>query len=277
MKKIMVWGSCVSRDIFNLVQDRYAVAQYIQWNPVKCFIGEALALPDEIFACAGSNWAARMLRLSCRKEVPAALREKAGEYLLIDLVDERFRLVRVRYGGKDTFLPLSQGVERLLESWKGAEETEIIPRAGISEAHYDACFDAAARLLTELYGEEKIIINEFFLLPEYVDDSLRICRYSGEEEISRTNAYLKMLYGKLEARLPKAPVIRMPSDVFGEPHHIWGLAPSHAQASFYEYALGCIDIICKESKFSALEQRYAVACRNNLLQRRILESMQERG
>lgn len=271
--KIVIWGSCVSRDIFNLVQDRYSILLNIQRNSLKCFSGDALELPEEVFHCAGSSWNAKMLQFNCWKMVPQSLREKRGDLLLIDLVDDRFRLVRIRYKGKEILLPYYQSVQKLLENWKDAAETEIIPLSQVTEAQCTLWVKNAAQMVREIYGEEQIIIHEFYLMHQYLDDELKICDYPGRAENERINAHLRMLYGMLEAQLPNARVIRMPAETMGEPHHIWGLASSHAQISYYQYALSCIDIICGADKFSTLEQRLAIASRENVLRKKVLQML----
>ncbi len=46
LKTVTILGSCVSRDVFNLRQDRYSVVLNIQRNSIKTLCGKWLECPN---------------------------------------------------------------------------------------------------------------------------------------------------------------------------------------------------------------------------------------
>lgn len=277
---VTILGSCVSRDVFNLRQDRYSVVLNIQRNSIKTLYGNALDFPEEVYNCAGNGWNARMLKYNAQKEIPGILAEKPSDYIVIDLVEDRFNIASFAYNGKDIMMPHYLGFQKFVESLTDGdgntpfENFKSIPPESLGEDFLNDCIEKAATLLTKIYRQEQIIINEFMLLERYADNDLKLCEYPNRPGIGKMNAHLRTMYEKLEKALPRAHVIKMPQNTLGDPNHLWGLAYSHAEKSFYEYVLSCIDIITRADHFSTLEKMYAMQSRENLLRLRTIERIE---
>lgn len=280
LKSVTIWGSCVSRDIFNQRQDRYSVYLNIQRNSVKTIYGNALDLDERMYDCAGNGWNARMLKYNAEKSVPSILSQKPTDYILIDLVDDRFNLASFLYKGKQIYIPYYLGFEKLVDFLK-TQENEFpfenlvsLSLDKLSESFLDEGIARAAELLKKIYRQDQIIINEFYLLSRYVDAELNLCEYPNQAGIGKMNAHLHVMYEKLEKALPEARIIRMPEHTLGEPNHLWGLASTHAEKSYYAYVLDCMDVLCGFSMFNTTDKMCAVQSRENLLRLRMLEKVQ---
>lgn len=263
MKNITSLGSCVSRDVFNLVQDRYKVLLNIQRNPIKTMFGEPLKLDGYAYNRAGEGgWISRMIKYNCEKLIPAVLSENPTDYIIIDLVAERTPVGMYEYQSKHYLLPLFPVFLKLAENVPELKHIKKIMVSEISEEELDDCIGKFVQMLLQIYKQQQIVIHRFLPVKQYVDENMKLCDFTNPW-YDAENLHMNTMYDKLEKLLPEAHVIKMPDCVFGDKFNRWGARFTHLYETYYKYVLDCMDIICGFSMQYTLEQRYQVECRRN--------------
>lgn len=265
IRTVTILGSCVSRDVFNLLQDRYTVALNIQRNPIKTMFGEAFSFDESIYNSTGlGGWQTRMLKYSCEKLVPEILKENPSDYILIDLYDDKSPINVYEYKGNNYSMPQNVCTLKLAEIVPELKLVKKIMVSEISEEELNDCLGKFVRMLLQIYKQKQVVIHRFIPVKQYVDENMRLCEFTNpwyDKEIFHMNT----MYEKLEKLLPEANIIKMPDYAFGDIYHRWGVQNAHLYETYYKYVLDCMDIICGLSTQYTLEQRYQVECRRNKL------------
>jgi hypothetical protein len=90
---IAIFGSCVTRDLFEHPRLRPALSVYGARSSVISVVAPPVAI-DEQHVVLSSQWQRRCVLADFRKTFFASLAEAAPDWLVIDLIDERFDLLR---------------------------------------------------------------------------------------------------------------------------------------------------------------------------------------
>lgn len=96
MVKISIHGSCVSRDIFRFdSKNDFEVVNYIGRNSIISLSYPSVALPafEKIGNGQELNWDERMIYYDCKKIALDKIVTDGCDYLIIDLIDERFGIL----------------------------------------------------------------------------------------------------------------------------------------------------------------------------------------
>jgi hypothetical protein len=88
-----ILGSCVTRDIVRFVPDEFELASYHCRTSFPSLVSPPLDIGDDDLRC-DSSFGKRMIFADFRKTFFHALEDAAPHHLIIDLVDERYDLMR---------------------------------------------------------------------------------------------------------------------------------------------------------------------------------------
>ncbi|WP_162613480.1 DUF6270 domain-containing protein [Blautia sp. An46] len=233
---IDIHGSCVSRDVFR-DQDDIKVKTYIARNSI---MSTQYPLVREKFTDTSSNnspWEKRMLDIDFSKSLFKHLADNHGDYLMIDLIDEIFELIKVRtFDGKESAVTNSQVLKRSdYMKILGIKNIEIINTRNF---HFSKIIDAIknyCKNIIDIYGEEHIIINEAYPVEKMIDKDSNVKFFDEERRnnVKRNRYKLELYYALLEYEMPKAFVIKMPKDIYADENHRWGKATTHFEERFY--------------------------------------------
>ncbi len=94
IRNLLIYGSCVSRDIFNLEESRdFKLTDYYARSSMASLCSEAYE-NEEALSRIPSAFRRRMVACDFSKEILSA-KDKfaAADVILIDLIDERFDLI----------------------------------------------------------------------------------------------------------------------------------------------------------------------------------------
>lgn len=231
MKKIFVIGSCVSRDIFNAEgsKENFLVDGYIPRSSLASLLSSS-PFEDEYTANLSSDFQKRIVHADIVKLSEKKIQESHADYFLIDLIDERFNLIKT-----------NTGICTLSDELKGTGITKNMP-GSVIESGGDEFFDLWQKgwmkllyLFENKKSREKIILNKVFWAN---------CTKSGEkfnsigERIKNQNNFLGRMYEVIESDLNPRQVINFPSDVLlAADEHRWGRSPFHYCDEYYAFAL----------------------------------------
>ncbi|MGV2622802.1 UNVERIFIED_CONTAM: DUF6270 domain-containing protein [Halobacillus marinus] len=219
---ISILGSCVSRDSFKFANSNYELVDYYARSSIVSVYSAPLKIKMEEINLP-SNFQKRMVYYDLNKAFRTRSKAQA-EYLLIDLIDERFRLLKY----KNTFITRSN---EYLKAQIGLKTASVSP-AEVEEQWYEKaalfCEDVKQK-----YGAEKIILHKALWRYKYKNKNGEIVEFENKEDIIHNNELLNMRYSFLEDNIEGVSVIQL-TDYLSDESHIWGLSPFHYEDAYYE-------------------------------------------
>lgn len=244
MIKISIHGSCVSRDIFRFDKhEQFKVVNYIGRNSI--ISSSYPPVSSEVFNAVTDShklpWEERMIYFDYKKTALDKLVADECDYLVIDLIDERFGILESDKG----CLTYSQVLQRSshlgeLGSYKIRDVKEN------TDEFYDA-YKRYATFLREHFDVNRIIIHEAYPVLNYISNDNQLTLFDSDEigKSKRLCQKIRRGYELLYELLPEAKVLRMPPNTIAYENHAWGKAPVHYVDDYYIYMLSQIDDIAK--------------------------------
>ncbi|RJG40802.1 hypothetical protein D3Y55_26580 [Mesorhizobium sp. DCY119] len=177
----------------------------------------AQSLPLE-FTAKAHPWHHRMINADFQKTHEEMLAEMAGDFVLIDLIDERGGLIEYEPGHYVTY-------SEIMKMSNYARVTDRATIVGFTEAwapHWYGALPRFASILRKHIPEDKIIIHHAY--------------YADHSKIgTNANRHLERMYAEIQRLFPAAASIRASErNLQGDPDHRWGAAPYHYVPGYYE-------------------------------------------
>lgn len=222
--RIFILGSCVSRDAFEIPGHGFNLVGYIARTSLASAF-TARSAPRDIIQLAakiGSAFQRRMVEIDLRKRALSLISSASFDYLLIDLIDERFNLAR--FAGSNVqpeVFTLSRELAAVC-NWPGAQ---VVPG---TNQHLSAWKRGVGQLLRNM-PPERIIVNRAFWATTMSDGT----PLEKQSLIEQSNRTLEVMYDYLQ-RNHVGGVITYPEGIVADPSHKWGVAPFHYAPSMYE-------------------------------------------
>ena len=266
---LSIYGSCVSRDIFAIANNtKFDLKAYIARQSVISAV--APKLPEgKIPLQNDSPWRMRAVECDLQKNAFDILKQEKSDYLLIDLIDERFPLLPLfgsyvtasnefyestpeeydpsnENSGNERSFPLlfSRLGHRIAASEKYPPVKKIEKSIKKGKLYLGKrCVENALKefcvKLEEIYPTEQIILHCAIMLDQYRSKSGQLKTFPPHQLNSnrQINAILEVMYGRIQAYLPGMHVIQETNGMVADENHKWGLAPMHYQKEYYERVL----------------------------------------
>lgn len=222
---VFIYGSCVSRDPFSLVEGSPPVREYIARSPVASALGphpRSEDIADIDTAMIKSSFQRRMVEFDLTKRFKEILVNSPHDVLVIDFIDERIPQVVFDDGARVTY-----SVELRSSGYvQGRDRLQVFP----SEDHMRS-WKAAMLELLALIPSTKIVVNRVYWAKtdtagNYLDDV---------DGIGSANSALRRMYEWLE-KVPGLRFIDYPAGMFlADPDHQWGVSPFHFHQPLNEH------------------------------------------
>lgn len=254
MTKIDIFGSCVSRDIFN-VNEQFS-------NCLGCYISRASIVSlfykpvdlNQININLASSFQKRMAENDIYKTTFSKLRESNSRFLLVDFVETvRFRLAKI----KNTYVTCSPEFEN------GAKGQRFILNS-ISDDNTFICNDLSVYVdyfcneIKKIYEESNLILHKVRWSNKYIPriDSQNNVMCKGKNLINFSSEQIKInsIMNKRTVYLencflnnfPKAKILDLSElNLAADENHVCGLYPVHKEQRYYEEAAKILnEIIC---------------------------------
>lgn len=270
MKKVVITGCCVSRDLFNYDRMKnYEVQKFIQFNPISLQNAKGAGidiLSDFHKIIWKSNFIKRCAECALENSLIPSVLAPEGEILVLDLAEERIPKAIIDFQGKQVVVAKHAFYESIFG---------LMGKGDYRDAHIkDIRFNAmpwddvvsnyknfTCKMLSK-YKEENIVIIEIFMSGRFIDKDYSIVCYNeknsgfSQKYIADVNSYLEKCYQLLYTLLPKAKKIRIPKEILTTYYHRWGINPLHFTAETYEYLIKCMDILTGISYEDSCESLY---------------------
>jgi len=256
-----IMGICTSRDVFTLADDgKHPVKAYVRLS-VPSFIdgiGETeesskMTMDD---VNSSSNYFKRVKLDELNRSYRKRLDSSVSDWVLIDLRTLSYEYFEASYrGGKEYFMniALDAGITNE-EELVGLTERDVIlalEKRGLKDItvkkigfeDIEGLDEAIARTCDYIkgrYGRNVILleVHESGLVLE----SPTAVIPTTSKEAERRERLMSKYFPIFESRLG-CHVIRNPRFVIRDPLHIWGKNEVHYVQEFYDYAMGCLDVI----------------------------------
>ncbi|MET3809195.1 DUF6270 domain-containing protein [Arthrobacter sp. UYEF3] len=222
--KVFIWGSCVSRDPFELDSDIEIVDYRARSSLGSAFAARPLDWENQIdLGSLTSPFQRRMATADVIKSLAVDLRSAEFDALILDFIDERMSTVDF-CGSVVTDSPelaaAGLNVPATLKHEPWSENGWALRKAGIVS-------------LLEIVDPSRIIVNRvYWATTDDAGDAFAQARW-----IAKNNAFLRELYEIIEL-IPGIRFIDYPDEmlVAGSEHH-WGRQPYHYIAELNQYFL----------------------------------------
>ncbi|EWT07566.1 hypothetical protein N864_06385 [Intrasporangium chromatireducens Q5-1] len=253
---IAIWGSCVTRDIFEEVPSPEIRLRY---HARSSWVSQASPSGDEPVAVpTGTGFAERTVREDLTKAIVPQLVGQPPETVIFDLIDERFDLAMIRqraYSLNDYYGRL--GLEQAMRDRAGA----------VSEFRDDAREDLfagavatlAPTLLTVL-PRTKFVLHVAWYTARSADASYRFYS-SAPNHVAWCNERLAHHYAVLIDHFGDRLHLLEPDRatcLVSDPGHRWGLAHFHYVPEYYRQAAAQLSMI-RSGPLQAGRPRYPLA------------------
>jgi hypothetical protein len=233
-KRVFVYGSCATRDAFELVAHDHSLIGYVCRSSFgSAFAPRPFALSLEQLDPEGritSPFQARMVRTDLAKGLASQLRARGpGDTVVVDLIDERFPLIE--WQGTLATHSASLTAARALAHWP---ELRLIPPK--AEAHVDHWQQGLAEFarITHETGF-RVVLNAVLWAERDTQ---------GQDFpaalVEASNTHLRRLQAAFQAGVP-CQTISPPLDLLADPQHKWGRAAFHYALPVYRNFMAQLD------------------------------------
>lgn len=245
IKNLLIYGSCVSRDIFNLEESRdFKLTDYYARSSMASLCSEAYK-NDDALSRIPSAFRRRMVACDFSKEIISA-KDKflSADVILIDLIDERFDLISLPSGHlltnsnelAESALLKSDCVMEYATIKQGTTERRELWLQGMHKFF---------EFLKKINKLDQVIINKVFWSSKFeskTDTPFPVAH----SVIDKANQELSWMYEALRGALREEQFLNFsPSVLVADEHHRWGPSPFHYCKNYYREALA--QIITKTS------------------------------
>lgn len=258
--KILIFGSCVSRDIFNL-PNNYQLTNYYARSSFASIM-QPVFIDHAIAQRIKSSFQSKVVNADMKKIFLQELKEQNFDILFLDFIDERFNLLKIN----QTICTLSieavntgfldeyrkKGIIQDNNSWffkLHLDNTFItknpnkIIKSGNKEflKMWEHGWKEFIELMKEQNCLKKVILNKVYWAEETLSSQNFEPTYP-IQHILKMNKMLDHLYSIAERSLPPENVMSFSKELMvGADEHQWGISPFHYVSEYYESALSALD------------------------------------
>lgn len=264
MKKFALYGSCVTRDVFNFLDNEiYNPVVTVEFNPIRTLFGKKLNIPSSDIDI-DTKFTNRMISYNFSKEVIDILKSVESEYFIFDMTSERMPLQTWSYEGEATTVPVNWGTYCLGKELKNTQKYESLSisnwRMADIEREWQEEIQKFCQIILKKYDSSKIILLSLQQVDSILDretfctKSLTINRneftvgIDKRELREKQNRIIRQAEKYVLDNIPNCWVIKMPNNVIGNATHHFKEHPLHFHYLYYEYAADAIKLIAKERK-----------------------------
>lgn len=249
MIKINILGSNVSRDIFRYDKEKkFTIPIYIARSSICSNLQkQSWNVKDEDISLGSFVQREAVVR-DLNKSVLSDLKnEKSVNYLLVDFIDERFKIAKKedKYATYSNELKSSGFLKEGEFTFLDKVQNRIGPGYTFEGRDLDKYIRKFALELLKAYRPEQIVLHEAYMVNMYISKdgerktfSEPICR-----DVRNKNRMLNYMYGCLKKYIPGMHVMNLMLErkFMANEAHVWGLSPIHYEDDYYLEAINYLD------------------------------------
>lgn len=224
MREVTIYGSCVSRDIFNFPNEELQMRAYFARSSFISAASSPSQLPTRK-SMLTSPFQQRMLEQDITSRILPQLASLADQIILIDLIDERGGVLELEDGGFITDLSelRHSGWRKLVRSVRKHSLGE--------ETHLKLFREAINPVLDAAGGPKTVVVKTRFA--EFTDRGKPVPDYA-QASSSKWNELYEPYFSLLEET--GLQILDVPAELcIADTKHQWGVAPYHYIPEFYRW------------------------------------------
>lgn len=242
-----IFGNCVSRDILNPLTNRNKaeVLQYTGFvNPISVFSGKGEFEMKTEHLENGSNFGKRTFCQEWNKTSIDYFTKRQADYAIIDFIGARLNVLKKDNHLISCFNTYYQNKTDLEEKY-GLDKYQKIKFSEISIDELIQNVDKFCRVVLNYYPLNKIIINEYYGVEEYIDlqQAVRPFRKDIADRIRSYNKIVKKLNEYAREVLSGCHIVKFADNVIADKSNVLGLHSLHYNFIYYEYGAKAIETI----------------------------------
>jgi hypothetical protein len=236
-KKILIFGSCVSRDVLSMTDNSATLVNYYARSTyASAFLSPKIK--DNISNNNESIFQGRMVKYDFEKTFREKLITYNFDILLLDFIDERLKILEPNPG---EYITLSNELIRCNFDFDGIKVIE-----GFTEEHFllwQKGWEKFINLAANADSIHKIRIPEVYWNMTTIQGKASSDDFSVDEIDSR-NAFLEKKYNYCRKFLESKNFLRIDKKgLRGDENHPWGRSPFHYSLQYYVDIANQLDII----------------------------------
>lgn len=234
MKSFDIFGSCVSRDLFEIDQIKEVQCrEYIARQTIQSALAAPILVQEEEFDGVSSKFQKKLLLNDFNKTTFTRLKQSSSDFLILDFVDERFHVIKIQ----NSIVTLSN--ELVTSNYLCNKKYKIINRQRFNPIYFKRVtlkqIREFAKKIREIYPEDHIIIHKARLVDKYIGKQGEIYAFAPNiiQNNKNINDILDRMYRWLGETLPNAHCIDFSDCFYADEAHKWGLDAVHYQKEYY--------------------------------------------
>ena len=231
--RLGIFGSCVTRDLFEDPALRPALARYASRSSLISAVAAPVAL-DAGRVRLHSAFQRRCVIEDFGKSFLAELERDRLDWLVVDLIDERFDVLRT----PDSYITCSSAYcSAGLEDDDGFDHVRRL--TGEAAALVERAARSFAERVTAVLPAERVIVHRARWMTRYRDGGqLHAFPADRADFAGHHNAALDLAYDVLQQQLGNTATIALDGEHHvADARHRWGLEPYHYDAAYNAAAL----------------------------------------
>ena len=228
-KKIFIYGSCVSRDAFNFpeAQDKFELVGYYARSSLASIGSSAIDIDTKLLSNIKSNFQRKMVENDMTKQLLVDIINVDFDFLLIDLIDERFDLLEI---APNKFITYSN---IYAEACQGVKSGRVIKKLSLE---YEQLWINGLNRLYSILKEHNLInkvkINKVEWIFPFKEEQTFLFT---DEYIQENNQFLSKCYHRLNQLFPSDSFLLFGKDLLKpDLSHKWGRSPFHYIPQLYQ-------------------------------------------
>lgn len=238
---IGIWGSCVTRDVFEVVPMPDVTLEY---HARSSWLAQAAQRPESapVEIPAGDGFALRTVREDFEKTIVGALISSEPDLVVFDLIDERFDVVSLTgssYTLSDYYTRV--GVDEPLREAGHVSQFKDDER----ELLFAKAVSSVAPQLIEALPRTRFVLHQAWYTARSTDPDQQFYASAGQHVVwnnHRLAGHYATLIDAFADRLHVVEADRA-SCLVSDPGHRWGLAHFHYLPAYYEQIAAALEAV----------------------------------
>lgn len=222
--KIFIFGSCVTRDIFRVVNKDEEDITYFARTSFISQMSEPINIEESAIKL-NSPFQRNMVIQDFRKNFFSRVENENPDVIILDFIDERFDLLKLG----ESYVTKSKEFDdgKVIES---LPPMEPVKRSDAKKLWEIACLSFIERL-RDMNKRPKIYLHEAYWAYNYLDDERNTLEFSYKNAIKSSNALLEGYYDFFKRCMPEVNILS--TQCLADTKHAWGLSAYHYTDDYY--------------------------------------------
>ncbi len=270
-KRILIYGSCVTRDIFRLFSENFELVDYYARSSLVSLMSELVPIIEDDIGL-DSAFQRRMVAQDFNKTLLSRLKNQDYDFLLMDFIDERMSIIELPDG---RYVTWSNELANSHYLDLHNIEHSTIARRELDLDIWTAALDKYLNYVLDFLPPEKIILIKGMWAAQYVSKDGEIVNFTTpftQNYIRWQNRNLEKYYQKINTALGENQLIASPDRLIADENHQWGLSPFNYIPTWYEdvytQLLEKIGLISSEEEELPSEAKDSFSLKNKFISRK---------